>query len=938
MLLFYIFSFFLFHLNLLSTNNSNISNFKTFKNDPFNTHYCQLDNGLNLYLVKNCEDAYITINIIYHVGSINDPENNTGLAHFLEHLLFNGTTKIGTLNYKKEEVILNKIKKLFDKLSSVKSEKERNNLLNKIKKLTSKASKYAIYRELENILRSYGCRNINATTSDENTVFRLEIPKNSLAVVFELLFNQFDEPIFRNFYNEFTVICNEYIKCRDSLDNLIINKAKKALFKKKYRNSVIGSRKDLKNISISAVENFYKKYYVPNNCTIFLIGDLDYNESLSIIKKTFGRFKKKDINDTIIKEKVLLNNQEIDIISEHQQCIFDLYKVNVNEENYMGMLFTVNILNKCLKDFCQNPKYVDSCDFSCYFLRDHKFVYLSVFNKDKQSIGEAKDTIFNFIQDINTCVEIDKIISSFIMEEKYLIRNFKSNKDKFELKIVKVLENGFDYQLYLDNYIKSLSNFNKTQFLYTVNKIFSANRLRINKYVGHRKKIDDLHIDSVDIELNSDKKSDYRKEIEKIELKPIVPEFVNYKKFKTIYYPKNENIKIKYIKNDERIFNIQIIFDYLMFQDKLLFELSWFDSLKCKNMTFYQLINELASFGVYLMLGAYSTGFRIRIYGLSESFEKAIKLLFYFFNNATVNYKQLDGIKKRMLYNLKSKSFDFDKLLFDKKIFLNVNDIVNLSPESIKKCISNIFSSQFEIFICSDVDSSEIIRILERNNVLKQNTVQHKKECIKLNNFKNNKIYIVDSCAAENITVDLYIPFDFYKNDSFYHLNLHFLNKYIFKLLYNKLRSNGGVYYIDTYLDFQSTIRNGCLRVSFKSSKELFDKNFVSIYNEINNLVRNDILFNEVLENIIKQVFFDKFSNSAIVNTYIYHKYNFGLLSEESNFHNFLINNYKNFSFDNMYKIYTDIVKNRNMIICVSGNVDYIDFNVLAKYGNIEFI
>ena len=85
-------------------------------------------------------------------------------------------------------------------------------------------------------------------------------------------------------------------------------------------------------------------------------------------------------------------------------------------------------------------------------------------------------------------------------------------------------------------------------------------------------------------------------------------------------------------------------------------------------------------------------------------------------------------------------------------------------------------------------------------------------------------------------------------------------------------------------------------------------------------------------------IFFDKFSNFAIVNGYIYHKYNFGLLSEESNFHNFLINNYKNFSFESMYKIYTDIIKNRNMIICVSGNVDYIDFNVLSKYGNIEYI
>ena len=160
-----------------------------------------------------------------------------------------------------------------------------------------------------------------------------------------------------------------------------MKKARKELFKKKYKNTVIGSRKDLNNISISIVENFYKKYYVPNNCTIFLIGDLDYEESLNIIKNTFGKFKRRNINDTVIKEKILPNNKEIDIISEHQQCILDIYKVNVNEENFMNIILTTSILNEYLKEFCQNPKNIDVCELSYYFLRDYKFVYLSVFNK-----------------------------------------------------------------------------------------------------------------------------------------------------------------------------------------------------------------------------------------------------------------------------------------------------------------------------------------------------------------------------------------------------------------------------------------------------------------------------------------------------------------------------------------------------------------------------
>ena len=78
----------------------------TFPNDPLGLHQYTLANGLTVLITVNKTEPCIQTMIAVKAGSKNDPADHTGLAHYLEHMLFKGTTDYGTTNYTAEKVYL----------------------------------------------------------------------------------------------------------------------------------------------------------------------------------------------------------------------------------------------------------------------------------------------------------------------------------------------------------------------------------------------------------------------------------------------------------------------------------------------------------------------------------------------------------------------------------------------------------------------------------------------------------------------------------------------------------------------------------------------------------------------------------------------------------------------------------------------------------------
>src|SRR6218665_640875 len=89
--------------------------YETVKNDKTGTRIYTLKNGLKVYLAQNTDEPRIQTYIPVRTGSNNDPSDNTGLAHYLEHMVFKGTSKIGTQDWNKEKVLIQQIGELIGK-------------------------------------------------------------------------------------------------------------------------------------------------------------------------------------------------------------------------------------------------------------------------------------------------------------------------------------------------------------------------------------------------------------------------------------------------------------------------------------------------------------------------------------------------------------------------------------------------------------------------------------------------------------------------------------------------------------------------------------------------------------------------------------------------------------------------------------------------------
>jgi predicted Zn-dependent peptidase len=148
--------------------------------DPMAVQIYKLDNGLTVYLTENHESPRFEAQIAVRAGSKNDPADTTGLAHYLEHLLFKGTTHLGTTDYDKEKPHLQRITELYEQHFRETDPEKRRQIYEQINSETQLASQYEIPNELDKLYKTMGQDGLNAHTWHEETVYQVNLPSNRL--------------------------------------------------------------------------------------------------------------------------------------------------------------------------------------------------------------------------------------------------------------------------------------------------------------------------------------------------------------------------------------------------------------------------------------------------------------------------------------------------------------------------------------------------------------------------------------------------------------------------------------------------------------------------------------------------------------------------------------------------------------------------------------
>ena len=257
----------------------------------------KLRNGLKFLVLERHDAPVISFLTYADVGGVNEPDGQTGGAHYLEHLAFKGTQHIGSKDYEAEAKVLQQQDALFAKIQAAQSAGDAAQveiLSHQFTQLSEQAESFVIPNQLGGIVNQAGGVGLNATTSADATQYFFSFPANKLELWMSLESERFLEPVFREFYKEKEVILEER---RMRTDNSPIGKMVELLLDKAfdqhpYRRPVIGYEQDLRAATRPNIQSFFETYYGPNNLTIGIVGDVDPKEVKRLAKLYFGRYPK----------------------------------------------------------------------------------------------------------------------------------------------------------------------------------------------------------------------------------------------------------------------------------------------------------------------------------------------------------------------------------------------------------------------------------------------------------------------------------------------------------------------------------------------------------------------------------------------------------------------------------------------------------------------
>lgn len=254
-----------------------------------------LSNGMQFIVLERHQAPVVSFLTYADVGGADEPEGQTGVAHYLEHLAFKGTRRIGTRDYTAEAPLLHRLDQLFDQIQAARKAGQAQQvqaLQTEFQRIEAEAKRYVIQNQYGQIVSQSGGVGLNANTSADATRYFYSFPSNKLELWMSLESERFLEPVFREFFKEKDVILEERRMRNDNspVGQMIEAFLQKAFSTHPYRRPVIGSSQDIGNLTRKNVEDFFTTYYVPNNLTMAVVGDVNPGEVKRLAEIYFGRY------------------------------------------------------------------------------------------------------------------------------------------------------------------------------------------------------------------------------------------------------------------------------------------------------------------------------------------------------------------------------------------------------------------------------------------------------------------------------------------------------------------------------------------------------------------------------------------------------------------------------------------------------------------------
>ncbi len=265
------------------------------------------ENGLTLLVAPRPDDPVVSCQIWYRVGSRDEDVGETGLSHFLEHMMFKGTHVLGINDVEADSMYNGLIESSWEEIRRARTRVEEHTRKGQAvpegvtKRLAawtefyeqlSKDQKAIIVKDdlWERYMRNGGT-SLNASTGEDSTQYFVELPANKLELFFWQESDRMTDCVWREFYSEREVVKEERRLSVESTPTGRINEAFEAMFWEAHPYSwpVVGWMSDLDNFTPADLEEHYRTFYAPNNAVAVFVGDVDPKRVEELARRYFGR-------------------------------------------------------------------------------------------------------------------------------------------------------------------------------------------------------------------------------------------------------------------------------------------------------------------------------------------------------------------------------------------------------------------------------------------------------------------------------------------------------------------------------------------------------------------------------------------------------------------------------------------------------------------------
>lgn len=712
--------------------------FESVNGDPMGTKIYTLDNGLKVYMTVNKETPRIQTCIAIRNGGKNDPADNTGLAHYLEHIMFKGTERLGTSDYNAEKPLLDSIEALYNVYRTKTDKEEREAIYMKIDSLSYEASKISIPNEYDKAMSLISAEGTNAFTSTDMTCYVEDIPSNRIDTWAMVEADRFKNMVVRGFHTELeavyeeknTSMCNDDEKVFTAVDSMLYLNHPYGL------QTVLGTQEHLKNPSITAIKKQKETYYVPNNCAICVSGDFDPKEFVKIIEKYFGDWKANENLPawSFEPETNIESPREKDIYGPEAENVMIgwRYPGAATKDGEISIIVR-SILNNGMAGLIdlnvnQAQTAIDAWAYN-YNRPDYGEMLIGAYPKDGQTLKDVRDVLLAEVEKLRNGNFDESLIDATINNYKLMeMKSLEKNRAR-AMKFVTSFINREDWS-YTVGRPERLSKLNKQDIMDWAGKYLSDNSYVVAyKHIGEDKSIKKIQAPAITpIATNREMESSFLTEVRNAEVKPIEPVFTDFNR--DMETSSSKGLEILYKQNNlNDIATVVFRYDMGLADDPALgLAFDYAEYLGTPTMTADEIASRMYALACSFNTKVSDNTMSIRISGLSENIGEALDIVSDLYANAVADETILNTLKadeiKRRSDSKMIQSSCFDALLkyvlygpeYLKKTVMTNTALTGLESGELLEKVRGMAGKQHKVLYYGPMTSGEFAAMLEAHH------------------------------------------------------------------------------------------------------------------------------------------------------------------------------------------------------------------------------